>query len=324
MTESKKYPWHDSAWQHVQSMAEQERLPHALLILGQDGLDNDQLAKQIVTSILCLHPSTDFTACGLCHSCQLMSAESHPDHHIVAPEEAGKVIKVDQIRELISKQSLMPKISPAKTVIISQADQMNHNAFNSLLKLLEEPTNNTVLVLIANNSHALPITIKSRCQNLNIRTPDTDTAMQWLSLNQDQFSAEQCDVLLKMTNNSPLSALALGESGLEQYEQIMSGITSLMKVQANPIELTAQWQAFDPMVIMMQLQRLFETKISTLLKSPSTEQSKILRPYWAIVDCILHTMKLLSSKNNANTTLLMEDFMVAVMQQASVIRSHQK
>ena len=124
------YPWHQAAWQQVSQMQAAQRLPHALLLTGIKGLAKQEFAKQLAASLLCLQPTEASAACGRCHSCLLLAAGTHPDHTIVSPEESGKQIKVDQIRELKASQTLMSKVSNGKTVIISHADQMNISAYN--------------------------------------------------------------------------------------------------------------------------------------------------------------------------------------------------
>jgi DNA polymerase-3 subunit delta' len=317
------YPWHQIPWQHIVSLYQAKRIPHAILIHGIDGLDNNLLAGKLTKSLLCLSPTEDFESCGTCHSCQLYAAESHPDHSVVEPEETGKQIKVDQIRQLKNVQSLMAKISPAKTVIIKHADQMNTNAFNSLLKLLEEPQQNTTLILVAASMRKLPITIKSRCQTISVSTPDHTIALEWLKKLSD-LSEQDLTTLLNLAHGAPLAALEIGEEGIEQSKSVFSGMVALMRCKANPVQLSAQWQSFDLISVLHQLQAMIQTKLVTLLDKQEIPDPALIKHYWGISDCIIHTMKLLSSQNNLNKTLLMEDLMVTIMQHASQIQQHQQ
>ncbi len=320
---SQLYPWHQTAWQHIVSLHQARRIPHAILIHGKYGLDNDVLAEKLTKSLLCLNPTDDFNSCDSCHSCMLFAAQSHPDHTVVVPEEAGKQIKVAQIRQLKDSQSLMPKVSSSKTVIINQADHMNTNAFNSLLKLLEEPQDNTILILVATSMHKLPITIKSRCQMISVPTPDRDIATAWLS-KQCDWSGQDIDSALKLAHGAPISALQIGKEGIEQSKQVYSGMASLMRGEANPVQLTSLWQGFDLSSVLHQLQAMIQTKLVSLLNGKEYTESSLLKHYWAISDCIIHTMKLLSSQNNPNKTLLLEDLMVSIMQHARQIQHHQQ
>lgn len=314
-----EFSWHQQPWQQIQTMQQQQRLPHALLIDGIKGSGKKAFADRLVASLLCAQPDETFAACGHCHSCQLLAAGSHPDHMQVSPEADGKQIKVDQIRELKQSQTLMPKVSAAKTVLITAADMMNISAFNSLLKLLEEPQPNSVLILLSENKAQLPITIKSRCQTVAIPLPSTQAALDWLATTETSYSEEDWKALLKMTHGAPLAALAAGEAGLAQSRQITQDIAQLMRCQANPVQMAAAWQQFDLKSVLYQIQSMMQTKITGLLAKDSMVPASVVRHYWAIVDCINHTIKLISSQNNPNKILLIEDFMVTVMQHADQI-----
>lgn len=313
------YPWHEPVWQHVVHMYQAQRIPHAILLSGVKGLGKRDFANNLVKSLLCLQQTAQFDACGQCHSCQLLTAGTHSDHTVVTPEDDGKQIKIDQIRALKASQTLMPKVSRGKTVLISHADQMNLNAYNSLLKLLEEPQPNSVLILISENSQQLPITIKSRCQNIVMPVPDEAKAVDWLSQQSPEQALKVWPTLLKMAQGAPLQALSIQEQGLEQNQTIIKDIASLMNGQANPVQMAASWQQFDLKSVMYQIQMMMQMKIESLLLAEKTVLTPLIKQYWAISDCITDTIKLISSQNNLNKILLIEDFMVTVMQHADQI-----
>lgn len=315
-----QYPWHKKAWQQLLQMHQAQRIPHAILLSGIKGLGKRVFADNLVASLLCLQQTEQFEACGKCHSCHLLAAGSHSDHTLITPEEAGKQIKVDQIRQLKASQTLMPKVSNAKTVLITHADQMNLSAYNSLLKLLEEPQPNSVLILISENSQQLPITIKSRCQNIAMAVPDHEQALLWLQEQESQHDSKAWQALLKLSQGAPLQALAIQEQGLAQTQIISKDIGLLMKGQANPVQMAASWQQFDLKSVMYQLQSLMQAKIESLLLAENNVSGLLIKQYWAISDCIIATIKLISSQNNLNKILLIEDFMVTVMQHADQIR----
>lgn len=306
------YPWQQDTWQHILARVRQQRLPHALLLTGVAGLGKTSLAGKLAESLLCLAPDTDFHACGRCHSCQLMLAGSHPDHLYIHAEEAGKAIKIEQIRALKEKQSLTPSIAAWKTVIIESADAMTHSAANSLLKLLEEPPGNTILILTTDAVHYLPVTIRSRCQQMQLTAPDTQSTLQWLKQQQIEVDAAQLQKLASFTFNAPLTiANALTTGEWQHYQQVQQDFEQLLKQSPNPVQLAAEWQQYDLIKVMHQL--LFSVK--SRLKHSLCEEMGRGQPqqYWQIVDCIINTIKLLSSSNNYNKTLLIEDFLVSVM-----------
>lgn len=317
------YPWHQPTWQYFKDLHRQQRIPHAILLQGIHGLGKFAFAEKLVASLLCLNLSADAESCGQCHSCELLRAGSHPDHLVVKPEDAGKAIKVDQIRELKEKQTLMSKVSIAKVVLISPADAMNINAFNSLLKLLEEPQQNTVFILITEKPQRLPITIRSRCQVIKLATPQHDDAMNWLADTLPELDVEARQKLLNIAHGAPLLAAALSQDGLQHYQQIQQDMAAIMRANANPIQMAASWQQFDLIAVMHQLQTMVQTKLRQLMTKDNRDNQPQVLAYWAISDCITDTIKLLSSANNLNKTLLTEALIVKLMQHAKQARPTQ-
>lgn len=311
------YPWQTAPWQQFVNLKQQQRLPHALLLTGVRGLGKNTFTQNLVKSVLCLSSDDKGVACGQCHSCQLYDAGNHPDHIEIRPEESGKQIKIEQIRQLIDKQQLTPTVSHWKTVVISPASSMNVNANNSLLKLLEEPQENTLIVLITSKSESMPITVKSRCQNIHMATPSFQEATKWLSQNSQISEPSSTKNLLRLAKGAPLAVLEiLEEQGDESYKEIELDFKELLSAQVNPISLAAKWQQFDLIQLMNQLQYNLQDRIVAIQidSNESVESETMSKTYWKILDCIVDTTKLLSSQNNINKTLLIEGFIVTIMQ----------
>lgn len=317
------YPWQMNLWQQLCQQLRTNRLPHAILVSGVKGLAKNRFAEHVVASVLCLNRHEDQSACGSCHSCQLLYAGSHPDHIEIRPEEAGKQIKIEQIRSLRDKQQLTPSVSKWKTIVISPADKMNVSSSNSLLKLLEEPQHNTVLILISGHLEKLPITIKSRCQNYHLTTPISSDALDWLAHNTEHKSDNlKLTSLLQLAKGAPLTVINMLNEGMtEQYLQVEQDFNLILKNQANPITMTAAWLKYDLLTVLNQLQYLLKDRLHELvLNSSDPVQNSV---YWQISDCIMQTIKLISSLNNINNTLLIEDFIVSVMRIMNSKTTHQ-
>jgi DNA polymerase-3 subunit delta' len=299
------YPWQNQVWQHFSQQYQQQRIPHAVILTGASGLGQYVLAKQLAMQVLCEKQESE-QPCGTCHSCELFLAGNHPDHSIIEPEEAGKAIKIEQIRGLKQKQTLTTNVSKWKTAILMPAEAMNINASNSLLKLLEEPQQSTLLILISAELSKLPITILSRCQKVPLNTPNLDEAAAWIQ-SQGDFDKTDIDKALALTDSAPLSALSLLENGsLAMLEQVSKDFAKLLQHKANPVQLAQQWQQYDLELVLHHLQlRLKDRIVKQNLRSNSQN--------WQIYDCITKAIKLLSSPNNINKILLIEQFMVSVM-----------
>lgn len=307
------YPWQQSLWQQFLAAKNQQKLAHAIALTGVDGLGKAQFAQQMAKAVLCLSPNEEGNACGQCHSCQVFDAGNHPDHLDIEPEEAGKQIKIEQIRDLKEKQQLTPTISTWKTVVINPAYSMNVNANNSLLKLLEEPEANTLIILITSKPERMPITVKSRCQSMHFNAPEKETCLKWLQQHYPNFNdAPLVDELLQLAKGAPLKLIEMLEENVgEQVTQINTDFEQLIKLSQNPMQLAAAWMQYEPSQLMEQLYQNVHKRIVELNKMPKTQQSDAQgKQYWQIADCIVHTTKLISSQNNLNKQLLLEGFLV--------------
>jgi DNA polymerase-3 subunit delta' len=189
----------------------QDRMPHALLLTGQPGVGKAALADYLVRQCLCADLSAKGVPCGRCAGCLQYAAGTHPDFFRVEPAEDASVIKVDQVRDLAEKLSLSSHHGGFKVALLTPADVMNINAANSLLKTLEEPSDNTVLLLISARPAQLPATIRSRCQLLRVEIPARDVALRWLT---GQVSDEQKEIYLQMAHGAPLEALRQAQDDL--------------------------------------------------------------------------------------------------------------
>lgn len=307
------YSWNADLWQHFCQQQQQQRLPHALLLSGIAGLGKKEFAKAIVANVLCASLQNNNSPCGQCHSCQLLNAGNHPDHIEIMPEEVGKQIKIAQIRNLKDKQQLTTSVANWKTIIISPAEAMNISASNSLLKLLEEPQHNTLLILVSDAPEKLPITIRSRCQSYCFSSPSPEKALEWIGTQSINNQNDELEKILQLASGAPIKALEMLKNNMsEQCQQIEHDFDAILSGQANPIALAASWKGFDLSEVLHYLHYLLKNRLIELMKTK--QQNVKNRHYLKISDCITRTIKLTSSLNNVNKTLLTEDFIVSVMQ----------
>jgi DNA polymerase-3 subunit delta' len=136
------------------------RLAHAYLFEGPEGIGKRLMALALIRAVFC----QDGTGCGDCSACRKVDHHNHPDLHIL--EADGASIKIEQIRGLQKELSYRPLEAPKKVCLIDGADKMNPSAGNSLLKTLEEPSGNALLILLSARPEAVLSTIRSRCQRL--------------------------------------------------------------------------------------------------------------------------------------------------------------
>jgi len=240
------FPWQTEQWRQLMSRRQQGKLPHAVLLSGASGLGKHQFSEHLAESLLCHNNHDNGMACGECRGCLLLKAGSHPDLKRIEPEEAGKAIKVDQVRALSNFTVLSAQFDKGfKVILISPAENMNRAAANSLLKTLEEPADNTILILISSAPQRLLATIKSRCQKISFVAPHYDLATEWLqtqSITNTQLWLEMADgapiAALNLARNEDSSISARYESGLDSLEGLQSRLQDLHTIAAD-------WQKKD-------------------------------------------------------------------------------
>ncbi|WP_133012900.1 DNA polymerase III subunit delta' [Marinomonas flavescens] len=212
-------PWLTASLHQVQALKKQKKLSHALLVTGADGVGQEVLARAMVKDLMC-EELDQAAACGYCHSCQLMAANTHPDFRILDGEEG--TIKVDHIRQLTQKISQKPQVGNNKVVLITHAQAMNINAANAVLKALEEPADQTYFVLTSSQSSSLLPTIRSRCLLVNVPTPNIDEVKNWLS---GQPDGDELSTLFWLTTQ-PFRLIDIEK---QQKTAIYTGLPSALK-----------------------------------------------------------------------------------------------
>jgi DNA polymerase-3 subunit delta' len=232
--------WHPQQWQQLQARRQQGQLPHAMLFTGESGIGKAEFALQFARSLLCEQPDTLGHACQQCASCQRFNAGTHPDLIRVEPEEAGKPIKVDQIRQIIGDMTLASHYGGYRVLLMDPADAMNSNAANSFLKTLEEPPANSVLLLVSAMPSRLPATIRSRCQILRFAVPAVELVKDWLRM-QQSVDDQELQAALHLSAGAPrLAQQYLQQGWLEQRQSLLQNLVALARGKLNPATVAAQ------------------------------------------------------------------------------------
>jgi DNA polymerase-3 subunit delta' len=151
-----------------------DRVPHAYIFKGPGGVGRKLFARGFAAAINC-HNNSTFSACGLCSSCMKIYSGNHPDFQVVSPEKGG--IKIAQIRKLCKDLTYPPYESQMRVVVLEDVHGMRPEAANCLLKTLEEPPENNLLILTTDSSQEILATLTSRCQVVPFSSlQDDDTA----------------------------------------------------------------------------------------------------------------------------------------------------
>jgi DNA polymerase-3 subunit delta' len=245
-------------------------MPHSLLLLSAPGLGAEHLANWIAALALC--ESRAAKPCGECASCGLLRAGNHPDCHLVRLEEDAQQIKVDQVRGLIQDLGLKSHRGGYKVGVIEGAEALNVNGANAFLKTLEEPTADTVLILIAKPANRLPATIASRCLRLNIPAPARAEAIEWLKAN--STAAHDWESLLALCGGAPLLALqrqAVIDSGFEA--EMRESMQQLANGSVDVSLVAERWASSDPLLRLEWLENWITQRVRAHLGRATSRQS---------------------------------------------------
>jgi len=255
------YPWQREDWQRLAAL--RDRLPHALLLHGQQGIGKRDLALHFAQGLLCESPVADGQPCNTCGACHWFSQGNHPDFTVVRPEalEAGagdadgdgegggsssskkkapsKIIRMEQVRGLIEAVGVGTHRAGLRVVVVYPLDALQTEGANALLKTLEEPPPSTVFLLVTDRIDRVLPTILSRCRQFSVTRPTQAAALEWL---RSQGVAD-VEAQLALSGGAPLTALHAAEAEEQPLQRLLVG------------QLGAG-AAFDPLAAAEQLQKL--------------------------------------------------------------------
>jgi len=265
--------WHQEFAKSWLDRSEQGRLPHAVLLTGPVGVGKRAAAAWIARQKLRPNPRAILPV-------NPYEALQHADMHWISTPEDKKTIGIDQVRTLVSKLGLTSYEGLGKVAVIEPANDMTVNAANSLLKTLEEPPGDSLLVLVADRLGKLPATLFSRCQRIDIAVPAESVALQWLD--RLQPGAAWIDAL-RVSGGAPLAAVA----ALDDLETSISMGRDLMvlgKGGGSAVEVAARWAKLEPGFVLNWLAQ--QVKLAVLAISVGHEMAEGL----VIDDSVLRRM----------------------------------
>ncbi len=281
------YPWHKNSWDKFVNAKLQKHLPHALLISGMDGTGKFNFAKKIATSLLCTSPVNN-TSCNKCQSCKTFQSGSNPDYMRIELLEEKQQISVDQIRQLSEFINYTRSFNAYRVILLNPVERMNMNAANSLLKSLEEPASNTIIILVTSNLSKILPTIKSRCQLLTLPTPNKNQSVQWVRQKLPKKNAEE---LLDMANGQPLNAIKITNEDIHDREAFAIDLLDVCTRQKTITEVAKTWEKFDHSILInWQINWLITfIKNNEVNKSPSVENRKEIDSLLSSIEICLTT-----------------------------------
>jgi DNA polymerase-3 subunit delta' len=218
----------ERALSYLKSALSRGRLAHAYLFLGPEGVGKESMARALAGALNCAAPQEDGDACGVCPSCKRLAAGTHPDFLVIRPtsKERPPKIVIDQIREFRRVTAYPPVAGGWRVTLIKPGEDMKDESANALLKTLEEPPPQHLLILTAGVEADLFPTVVSRCQKLAF-TPLPYPLITKELIRRD-LSPSEAALLAALSGGSLGRALAMEpEELLRQRQQVLTDLTAL-------------------------------------------------------------------------------------------------
>ena len=214
---------------------ESQEMTHAWVFTGPPGSGRSSAAVAFAQSLICPN-----NGCGTCNDCNSAKTHGHPDVEIIRTE--GLSIKVEEVRELLTRVAWAPSMGGWRVVVMEDADRLTESAANALLKAIEEPGTRTVWLLCAPTLHDVLPTIRSRCRHLQLRTPSLEAVTNVL-INRDQIAPGMADFAARVSQ---------GHIGRAKYlatnESVRSNRKTIMQLPLQLGSLAAAFQAAQTLV----------------------------------------------------------------------------
>ena len=217
--------------------SDSQEMTHAWVFTGPPGSGRSSTAVAFAQALICPNQG-----CGVCNDCQSAATGGHPDVEVIRTE--GLSIKVEEIRELLTRVAWAPSMGGWRVVVMEDADRLTESAANALLKTIEEPGTRTVWLLCAPTLHDVLPTIRSRCRHLQLRTPSIEAVTQVL-IKRDKISPIMADFAARVSQ---------GHIGRAKYfatnESVRRNRRMIMQL---PIQLGSLAAAFQAAQVLIDL-----------------------------------------------------------------------
>lgn len=247
-------------WSTLQRVVESKRVGHAFLLSGREGLGLNVLANRFANQTLC--EAIAARPCGVCRGCLLFAAGTHPDFIRITPANEGKMVVIDQVRGISAYYALKSHYGQGKVVIIDPADAMNRAAANALLKVLEEPPDGALIILVSHRFSTLPMTIRSRCVRVACESVDAGIALEWLRGELPELDQAILRQLLGQCGGAPLLAKAVAaERGSSIEDELIEALEELREGRTHALHQAKNYTALP----LAELQRILNSIVSKIV-----------------------------------------------------------
>jgi DNA polymerase-3 subunit delta' len=255
----------DNAIGVLLGIIERHRFATSYLFCGESGIGKKTAAVNFAKALNCRksdvrthNPETeiksirnlqsavcnDLDSCDKCESCKKIDAGAHPDFLLVSPED--RQIRIEEIRSIEEALSFRPFEGRIKVIIVDEADSMNSAASNAFLKTLEEPPEDSLVILVSSKPDYLPDTIRSRCSRVNFAPLSPSSCKEVLS---GKIPEEKLDLVARLAMGRP--GYALSSDLIEERDGFLGHFESMMRADKD------SWASRDDMIRWFELMQIY-------------------------------------------------------------------
>ncbi len=285
---------HENIKNKLKNVISSGSIGHAYLFTGKDGIGKRIVATEFAKSILCASPNNG-EACGICEAC--LTFDNNSEFKVITPEK--DVIKVDMIRGFESEIYLKPTMSERKVFIIDNADSMNEQAQNALLKVLEEPPTYATIILITSNKEKIIQTIKSRVIEMKFDKLTNEEIEEILKQKKLEYTKDSID----FANGSVKKAVEFLED--ENFE-ISKEVARLLE-NGDFLLVNRKFEE-------IKADKILKPKLATILEKVlyiyHCKLKKDINFNIKLIDCVEQAIQKL--KRNANVDLVLDILMIDI------------
>lgn len=235
---------------------ESQEMTHAWIFTGPPGSGRSSAAIAFAQALVCKE-----NGCGVCNECITAKSGAHPDIEILKSE--GLSIKIDEIRELLTRTAWAPSMGGWRVVVMEDADRLTESAANALLKAIEEPGLRTVWLLCAPTLHDILPTIRSRCRHIQLHTPSNSDVAEFL-ISKHQIAPKMADFAARVSQGHIGRARHLATN--EEVRNRRSAILSI------PSQLNSVASAYAAAAKLVELANAESDAISEALDEKEYEE----------------------------------------------------
>ena len=214
---------------------ESQEMSHAWIFTGPPGSGRSSAAVAFAQALICPNQG-----CGTCNDCNMAKTHGHPDVDLIRTE--GLSIKVEEVREILNRVAWAPTKGGWRVIVMEDADRLTESAANALLKAIEEPGTRTVWLLCAPTLQDVLPTIRSRCRNLQLRTPSLEAAVNVLT-NRDHIEPGVAEFAARVSQGHIGRAIHIATN-----EKVRSNRKKIMQLPFQLGTLAAAFQAAQTLV----------------------------------------------------------------------------